>query len=125
MKKILLSNKAPQPIGPYSQSVGFDNLVFTSGQVGLGLDGKLVSDDVKGQTKKTLENLKSILDDNGSSLENVIKSTVYLRDMKDFTQMNEVYKEFFQSSFPARSTVAVLGLPLDAKVEIEVIAFKN
>lgn len=125
MKKILLSDKAPQPIGPYSQSVGFDNLIFTSGQVGLGLDGKLVSDDVKEQTKKALENLMNILTDNGSSPENVIKTMVFLRDMKDFTAMNEAYKEFFQSSYPARSTVAVLGLPLDAKVEIEVIAFKK
>ncbi len=125
MKKILLSDKAPQPIGPYSQSVGFENLIFTSGQVGLGLDGKLVSDDVKGQTKKALENIKNILEDNGSSLDNVIKTMVFLRDMKDFTPMNEVYKEFFQSSFPARSTVSVLGLPLDAKVEIEVIAYKK
>ena len=125
MKNILISSKAPKPVGPYSQAVSFGEFIYSSGQVGLNSEGKFVSDDVQGQTKQTLENLKSILEDNGSSLENVIKTTVYLRDMNDFKPMNEIYAEYFGSSLPARSTVAVVGLPLDAKVEIEVIAFKK
>ena len=125
MKNILISPKAPKPVGPYSQAVSFGEFIYSSGQVGLNSEGKFVSDDVQGQTKQTLENLKSILEDNGSSLENVIKTTVYLRDMNDFKPMNEIYAEYFGSSLPARSTVAVVGLPLDAKVEIEVIAFKK
>jgi len=125
MKNILISPKAPKPVGPYSQAVSFGEFIYSSGQVGLNSEGKFVSDEVQGQTKQTLENLKSILEDNGSSLENVIKTTVYLRDMNDFKPMNEIYAEYFGSSLPARSTVAVVGLPLDAKVEIEVIAFKK
>ena len=125
MKKPLVSDKAPKPIGPYSQAVGFGELIYTSGQVALNLEGKLVSEDIKQQTKQTLENLKNILEDNGSSLDNVIKVMVFLKDMKDFSPMNEVYSEYFRSSFPARSTVSVSGLPLDARVEIEVIAFKK
>ena len=125
MKNILISPKAPKPVGPYSQAVSFGDFIYSSGQVGLNSEGKFVSDDVQDQTKQTLENLKSILEDNGSSLENVIKTTVYLRDMNDFKPMNEIYAKYFGSSLPARSTVAVVGLPLDAKVEIEVIAFKK
>lgn len=125
MKNILISPKAPKPVGPYSQAVSFGEFIYSSGQVGLNSEGKFVSDDVQDQTKQTLENLKSILEDNGSSLENVIKTTVYLRDMNDFKPMNEIYAKYFGSSLPARSTVAVVGLPLDAKVEIEVIAFKK
>ena len=125
MKDILKSTKAPAPVGPYSQAIRFGEFIYTSGQVGLNSEGKFVSGDVQDQTKQTLENLKNILEDNGSSLDNVIKTTVYLRDMNDFKPMNEIYAEYFGSSLPARSTVAVAGLPLDAKVEIEVIAFKK
>jgi 2-iminobutanoate/2-iminopropanoate deaminase len=125
MKKVLFSEKAPKPIGPYSQAVGYDNFVYTSGQVALGIDGKLISEDVKDQTRQVFENLKNVLEDNGSSLNNVIKVMVFLKDMKDFSQMNEVYAEYFTESFPARSTVAVAALPLDARVEIEVISYKN
>ena len=125
MKKILFSDKAPEPIGPYSQAVGYNDFIYTCGQVALNKEGKLVSEDIKEQTKQVLENLKNILEDNNSSLDNVIKVMVFLKDMKDFPQMNEVYAEYFTSSFPARSTVAVSALPLDARVEIEVISYKN
>lgn len=127
-KKILSSKKAPAPIGPYSQAVEAemrDTVIFTSGQVGLDASGNLVSDDIKEQTKQTFENLKNILEDNGSSLDNVIKATVFLKDMKDFSPMNEIYAEYFKNFFPARSTIAVAGLPKDAKVEIELISFKK
>lgn len=124
MKNILYSSKAPEPIGPYSQAIEFGNLIFTSGQIALDINGNIVSDDIKQQTKKVISNLKSILDDNGSSIENVIKTTVFLKDMNDFTAMNEVYSEFFGKTMPARSTVQVAKLPKDVKVAIEVIAFK-
>ncbi len=125
MKKVLFSDKAPKPIGPYSQAVSYDNFIYTSGQVALGSEGKLISEDIKDQTRQVFENLKNVLEDNGSSLNNVIKVMVFLKDMKDFSQMNEVYAEYFTESFPARSTVAVAALPLDARVEIEVISYKN
>ncbi len=125
MKTILKSDKAPLAVGPYSQAIGFKDLIFTSGQVALDTSGKLVSEDIKEQTKQALKNLSFILEENGSSLNNVIKSTVFLRTMDDFTAMNEVYAESFGEALPARSTIAVSGLPKDARVEIEVIAFKN
>lgn len=125
MKKVLFSDKAPKPIGPYSQAVEYNNIIYTCGQIALDKEGKFVSEDVKDQTRQVFENLKNILEDNNSSLDNVIKVMVFLKDMKDFPQMNEVYGEYFTSSFPARSTVAVAALPLDARVEIEVISYKN
>ncbi|MBA3706753.1 MAG: RidA family protein [Bacteroidetes bacterium] len=125
MKKIIVSDKAPKPIGPYSQAVEFGNLIFTSGQIALDTNGYIVSDEVDDQTKKALDNIKNILEDNGSSMDNVIKTTVFLKDMIYFNSMNEVYETYFGKSLPARSTVAVAGLPKNVKVEIEVVAFKN
>lgn len=125
MKKILISDKAPEPVGPYSQAVEFGNLIYTSGQIALNTDGNIVSDEIEEQTRKTLENIKNILEDNGSSMDNVIKTTVFLKDMLYFNSMNEVYKTYFDKTLPARSTIAVSGLPKNANVEIEVIAFKN
>jgi len=124
MKKILISDKSPAPIGPYSQAVGFDKLIFTSGQIALDKDGKIVSSEIEEQTCKAITNIKNILEDNGSSLDNVIKTTVFLKDMNDFNSMNEVYNEYFKNSMPARSTVEVSRLPKDVRVEIEAIAFK-
>lgn len=125
MKKILLSARAPKPIGPYSQAVEYENLIFTSGQIALDTEGEIISSEIKEQTQKAIENLKSILEDNGSSLENVIKTTVFLKDMIDFNSMNEIYNKYFGSSQPARSTVEVSRLPKDVRVEIEATAFKN
>ena len=125
MKEYLVSDKAPAPIGPYSQAIGFENLIFTSGQIALDTEGKIVSTEITVQTKKVLENLKSILEDNGSSLDHVIKTTVFLKDMMDFNSMNEVYKSYLGKSAPARSTVEVSRLPKDVRVEIEVIAYKK
>lgn len=125
MKKILKSDKSPAAVGPYSQAIGYNDLIFTAGQVALDTTGVLVSEDIKEQTRQALSNLSHILEDNGSSLKNVIKTTVFLTTMDNFTPMNEVYAEFFGDTLPARSTVAVLGLPKNAIVEIEVIAYKN
>ncbi len=125
MKKNLISDKAPKPIGPYSQAVEFGNLIFTSGQIALDTEGFIVSDEIDEQTKKALDNIKNILEDNDSSINNVIKTTVFLKDMIYFNSMNDVYETYFGKSLPARSTVAVSGLPKNVKVEIEAIAFKN
>lgn len=125
MKKILHSDKAPEPIGPYSQAIGFDRLIFTSGQIALDTKGAVVSTEIVEQTCQVIKNLKHILEENGSSLENVIKTTVFLKNMTDFNSMNEVYNEYFKTSMPARSTVEVSGLPKNVRVEIEAIAFKN
>ncbi len=123
MKKIIFTPDAPLPIGPYSQAIQFGNLIFTSGQISLNADGVIAPDDVAGQTRVVLGNLKKILESNSSSLENVIKTTVFLKDMNEFTKINEVYGEFFKENPPARSTIEVARLPKDARVEIEVIAF--
>ncbi|MBN8571664.1 MAG: hypothetical protein J0M18_18725 [Ignavibacteria bacterium] len=123
MKRIINTDAAPKPIGPYSQAVNFRKLIFTSGQVALNEHGVIATEDIKEQTRIVINNLRKILQEGGSSLFNVIKTTVFLKDMNDFAQMNEVYNEFFEKVLPARSTVEVSRLPKDAKVEIEVIAF--
>jgi len=123
MKRIINSDSAPKPIGPYSQAINFKKLIFTSGQVALNENGVIATEDIKEQTRIVLNNLKKILQEGNSSLYNVIKTTVFMKDMNEFTEMNEVYNEFFGDVLPARSTVEVSRLPKDAKVEIEVIAF--
>ena len=125
MQRHINTDGAPKPIGPYSQAVNFRRLIFTSGQVALNEHGVIATEDIKEQTRIVIGNLRNILKEGGSSLANVIKTTVFLKDMNDFVQMNEVYDEFFGKTLPARSTVEVARLPKDAKVEIEVIAFLN
>ena len=117
------SNEAPKAIGPYSQGIKAGGFVFASGQVALDpKTGEMVGDDVAAQTDRVLQNLRAIVEAAGSDLDRVVKSTVYLRTMKDFAAMNEVYKRYFKNEPPARATVAVTGLPKDALVEIDVIA---
>ena len=123
MKKTVFTPDAPLPIGPYSQAMQFGNLIFTSGQISLNTEGIIAPDDVAGQTRIVIGNLKKILESQDSSLDKVIKTTVFLKDMNEFTKMNEVYGEFFKENPPARSTIEVARLPKDARVEIEVIAF--
>ena len=120
--KVISTNKAPAAIGPYSQAIVTDSLVFTSGQIALNPNGEIVSDDVAAQTKQVLTNLSEILAEAGSSLNSVIKTTIYLSSMDDFKTVNEVYESFFKEHKPARSTVAVKTLPLNVKVEIDCIA---
>lgn len=124
MKKIIYTENAPSPIGPYSQAVSAEApLVFTAGQIALDpKTGQMVGDDIKAQTRQVLLNLQALLEASGASLDSVIKTTVFLKDMNEFVAMNEVYSEFFADSKPARSTVEVVRLPRDAKVEIEAIA---
>jgi 2-iminobutanoate/2-iminopropanoate deaminase len=122
-KQVITAATAPKAIGPYSVAVCFNDLVFTAGQLGMNANtGKLVSGGIEAETRQALQNLKSVLEAAGSSLELVLKTTVFLRDMEDFTRMNNVYAEFFTADPPARSAVQVAALPKGATVEIEAIA---
>lgn len=122
MKKAVRSDKAPKAIGPYSQAIRVGQFIFISGQIPLAATGELVRGDIKLQTRQVLENIKGILSSEGMSLDNVVKTTVFLKHLKDFVDMNEVYAEFFKENPPARSTVEVAGLPRDVDIEIEAIA---
>ncbi len=125
MKKVIFTEKAPAPIGPYSQGmVAMDKFVFLSGQIPLTAAGELAGDDVKTQTHQVFANIKAALESVGCTLENVVKTTVFLKDMNEFAIMNGVYAEYFTSDFPARSAVEVARLPKDVRVEIELIAIK-
>ena len=124
MKRIIQTENAPLPIGPYSQGVVFGSgILITAGQIPLDpKTGKIVEGDIKVQTKRALENLQAILEAGNSKLANVVKTTVYLKDMNEFPAMNEVYGEFFRDIAPARTTVEVSRLPKDVKIEIEAFA---
>ncbi|ANX10472.1 reactive intermediate/imine deaminase [Fictibacillus arsenicus] len=121
MKKVH-TTEAPAAIGPYSQGIVYNNLFFSSGQIPLTKEGEMVDGDVKEQTHQVFHNLKAVLNEAGSSLEQVIKATVFIKDMNEFADINEVYGQYFSEHKPARSCVEVARLPKDAKVEIEVIA---
>lgn len=123
MKTVVTTDRGPKPIGPYSQAIQCAGLIYLSGQVALDpKSGALAEGDIRAQTQRTLENIKGILEAAGANLHHVVKTTVFLKDMNDFTAMNEVYAKYFTSAPPARSTVQVARLPKDALVEIEVIA---
>jgi len=123
-KSIVLTKNAPAPIGPYNQGIiASGSFLFTAGQIPIDpQSGNLIQGDIKTQTRQVLKNLTAILEQGGASLHTVVKTTVFLKDMNDFTGMNEVYAEFFSKETPARSTVEVARLPRDVKVEIEAIA---
>jgi 2-iminobutanoate/2-iminopropanoate deaminase len=122
-KNIISTERAPRAIGPYSQAVAIEGLVYTAGQIGLDpATMELVEGDVTAQTLQVLTNIKHVLEAAGSGLNYVVKTTVYLADMNDFAAMNTIYAEFFAENPPARSTVAVASLPKGAAVEIEVVA---
>lgn len=123
MKKVISTSKAPAAIGPYSQAIQVGNLVFASGQIPIDpAIGNFVAGGVREQARQSLTNVKAILDEAGLTLDNVVKTTVFLADMNDFADVNAVYAEFFAEPYPARSAVAVKTLPKGALVEIEVIA---
>ena len=119
--KTINTNKAPEALGPYSHAMVVNNLVFTSGQIPLDTEGNIVSDDVKEQTKQVLDNLSVVLEEAGSDLNSVVKATIFISDMNEFQQINEVYGSYFSEHQPARSCVEVARLPKDVKVEIEVV----
>lgn len=119
----ILTDKAPAPIGPYSQAIVANGFVYTAGQIALDPATKnLVDGDIQAQTRQVLKNVEAILKAAGASMNSVVKTTVFLKDMGEFAKMNEVYSQFFSESAPARSTVEVARLPRDVKVEIEAIA---
>ena len=127
-KDTIYTNKAPEPIGPYSQAItvnwDMQQLLYTSGQVAIDpATGNFISGGIKEQTKQVMENLSALLKEAKSDLKKVIKTTVFIKNMDDFAAMNEVYAEYFGESKPARSTVEVARLPKDALVELEVIAY--
>ncbi len=122
-KEIIATKSAPEAIGPYSQAIRFGNMVFVSGQIGLDPQtGGLVLGGVETQTHQALQNLKAIIEASGSSMENVVKTTCFLKDMNDFPIFNRVYANYFTEAPPARETVGVASLPKDALVEISCIA---
>jgi 2-iminobutanoate/2-iminopropanoate deaminase len=123
MKKEVKTDKAPQAIGPYSQGIIANGFVFCSGQIPLVPEtGALATAAIEDQTRQVLKNLSAVLDAAGSSLDQVVKATVFLQDMNDFAAMNKIYAEFFKSPFPARAAVQVARLPRDVKIEIEAVA---
>jgi len=123
MRDVILTDRGPKPIGPYSQAIRTNGFLYVSGQVALDpKSGEMKGTDVREQTERVFENIKGILEAAGSNLHRVVKTTVFLKDMNDFSAMNEVYAKHFTQAPPARSTVQVSRLPKDALVEIEVIA---
>ncbi len=124
-KNIILTDKSPAPIGPYSQAVQVGNMLFVSGQIAINpANNQLVLDDIKTETQMVMKNLEGILKKAGMSFENVVKSTIFLKNMDDFATVNEVYGNYFPNNPPARETVQVAKLPKDVNVEISVIAVK-
>ncbi len=125
-KNIISTDKAPQAIGPYSQAVQFNNLLFISGQIPLEpKSGEILKGSIKEQAKQILENLNAILIAGGSTLDNVLLTTVFLVNLEDYASVNEIYAEYFEKSMPARSTVQVSRLPMDVQIEIDAIAGIN
>ncbi|GAA0067094.1 TPA: RidA family protein [Clostridium perfringens] len=122
MKKIINTEHAPAAIGPYSQGVIVGDLIYTSGQLPLNSETKVLETEIKAATKQSLENCKAILENAGSSIDKVFKTTVFVKDLNDFAAVNEVYGKYFNENPPARSCVQVAKLPMDAPIEIEVIA---
>ncbi|WP_026714145.1 RidA family protein [Flavobacterium daejeonense] len=124
MKKIIFTEKAPAPIGPYNQAVLIGNMLYTSGQIAINpADGNLVTSSIEAETKQVMENIKAILDAAGMTFENVIKSTIFIMNMNDFATINTVYGSYFNEvTAPARETVQVACLPKNVNIEISVIA---
>lgn len=123
-KRVISTNNAPGAIGPYSQAINVGDFIYTSGQLPINAATGVMPESIEEQTKESLENVKAIVEAAGSTMDKVIKTTVFLQDMNDFVKMNEVYSKYFNQPYPARSAVQVARLPKDAKVEIEVIAIR-
>lgn len=122
-KKIILTKEAPEPIGPYSQAVQHGNMLFCSGQIAIDpKTGQVNTGDVKAQAKQVMKNIEAVLTAADMNFDNIVKTTIFLTSMNDFSAVNEIYGQYFKSQPPARSTVAVAGLPKGVQVEIEVLA---
>ena len=123
-KEIILNKKAPAVVGPYSPALKVGNLIFASGQIPIDpKTGKMIEGDIEAKTRMVLENLKAVLEPCSIGLENVVKATVFLKDMNNYARVNKIYGEYFKEKFPARSCIEVSHLPKDADIEIEAIAF--
>jgi len=120
-REVISTGNAPGAIGPYSQGIKIDNLVYTSGQLPIDVATGVMPEGIEAQAKQSLENVKAILEAGGSSMENAVKLLIFIKDMNDFLKLNEVYGQFFKDKYPARSCVEVARLPKDALVEIEAI----
>ena len=125
MKKVvIIDKKAPAAIGPYSPALKVGNLIFASGQIPIDpKTGKMIEGDIEAQARMALDNLKAVLEPYSIGLENVVKTTIFLKDMDNFSRVNKIYAEYFKEKFPARSCVEVSRLPKDAEIEIEALAF--
>ncbi len=126
MKKVILTQEAPAPIGPYSQAIQMGNMLFCSGQIPIDpKTNQVFTGDLKTQTELVMKNVEAVLKAGGCDFKNVVKTTIFLTNMADFATVNEVYGKYFTELPPARSTVAVAGLPKGVNVEVEVLAIKN
>jgi 2-iminobutanoate/2-iminopropanoate deaminase len=125
MKKVIITDNAPAPIGPYNQAIIAGNFIFVSGQIPFHPGtGELIIDDIEVATHLVMENIGAILEEAGADFSHIVKTTIFLTDMKSFAQVNEVYGSYFEDKFPARETVQVSGLPKGVNIEISVIAIK-
>lgn len=125
MKQVIYTKEAPDPIGPYSQAIQAGNMLFLSGQVAIDPDSnELIAGGIHQETEQVMKNIEKLLKHSGYSFSEVVKTTIFLSDMRHFADVNKVYGSFFKGDFPARETVAVLGLPKNANVEISVTAYK-
>ncbi len=125
MKKIIKTKNAPAPIGPYSQAVLSGNTLYTSGQIAIDpINCSLIMETIEVETKQVMENMKAVLTEAGMTFEHVIKASIFISDMDNFSKINEVYNQYFSSNYPARETVQVVRLPKDVNVEISMIAVK-
>lgn len=124
MTKVVKTDKAPGAIGPYSQGINIGNMIFFSGQIPLDPETGVMPEDIEAQTRRALDNVKGLLESQGLTFKNVVKTTVFLDNIDDFTTMNGIYAEYFEEPYPARSAVEVAKLPKGALVEVEVIAVK-
>ena len=125
-KKIIYSEKAPKAIGPYSQAVKIENFLFLSGQIGLNpKTNKLENENLQSELEQIMKNITSILNKANMTIENIIKTSVFMKDLNSFSDFNNIYKSFFKEKFPARETIEVSKLPMDARIEISIIAYKK
>lgn len=124
-KQVVSTTNAPGAIGPYSQAISIGDMLFTSGQIPIDVSTNTIPETIEDQTRVVFSNLKAVIEAAGFTMKDVVKTTVFIKDMNEFAAMNEVYKTFFEGDFPARSTVEVARLPRDVKVEIEAIASRR
>ena len=125
MKKIIETKKAPSPIGPYSQAILISNTLYMSGQIAMDpKNGKLVLENIQSETLQVMKNIQAVLEEADMSFEHVVKTSIFIRDMEDVTEINSVYEKYFQTNFPARETIEVARLPKDVHIEISMVAEK-